>query len=112
MMRGTAVVANNIGGLAEIVQHEQTGLLVPPMIWMRWSRRSCSSCKIVPWQNNSAEQDTRWHKQNSACQRASINLYLCTTLLSGKGLSDKEQTERAEKESTLKNGIKCKIVLG
>lgn len=29
-MRGTAVVASNIGGLAEIVQHEQTGLLVPP----------------------------------------------------------------------------------
>jgi len=30
MMRGTAVVASNGGGLAEIVQHERTGLLVPP----------------------------------------------------------------------------------
>jgi len=30
MMRGTAVVASNSGGLAEIVQDRQTGLLVPP----------------------------------------------------------------------------------
>lgn len=29
MMRGTAVVASAMGGLAEIVEHEQTGLLVP-----------------------------------------------------------------------------------
>jgi glycosyltransferase involved in cell wall biosynthesis len=29
MMRGTTVVASNSGGLREIVQHEQTGLLVP-----------------------------------------------------------------------------------
>ncbi|MBM4264465.1 MAG: glycosyltransferase family 4 protein [Deltaproteobacteria bacterium] len=29
MMRGTAVIASNIGGLAEIVRHEQTGYLVP-----------------------------------------------------------------------------------
>lgn len=30
MMRGTAVIASNAGGLSEIVQHEQTGMLVPP----------------------------------------------------------------------------------
>ena len=30
MMRGTAVVATNAGGLAEIVRHESTGLLVRP----------------------------------------------------------------------------------
>jgi glycosyltransferase involved in cell wall biosynthesis len=30
MMRGTAVVASDIGGLAESVAHESTGLLVPP----------------------------------------------------------------------------------
>jgi glycosyltransferase involved in cell wall biosynthesis len=30
MMRGTAVIASNCGGLAEIVQHQRTGLLVPP----------------------------------------------------------------------------------
>jgi glycosyltransferase involved in cell wall biosynthesis len=30
MMRGTAVVASNSGGLGEIVQDRQTGLLVPP----------------------------------------------------------------------------------
>ena len=30
MMRGTAVVASDIGGLAESVVHEQTGLRVPP----------------------------------------------------------------------------------
>lgn len=30
MMRGTAVVASDIGGLAETVQHEVTGLRVPP----------------------------------------------------------------------------------
>ncbi len=30
MMRGTAVVASNSGGLAEIVRDHQTGLLVPP----------------------------------------------------------------------------------
>jgi len=30
MIRGTAVVASRIGGLAEIVQHGKTGLLVPP----------------------------------------------------------------------------------
>ena len=30
MMRGTAVVASNIGGLAESVVHDTTGLLVPP----------------------------------------------------------------------------------
>jgi glycosyltransferase involved in cell wall biosynthesis len=30
MMRGTAVVASNVGGLPEIVQHGDTGLLVPP----------------------------------------------------------------------------------
>lgn len=30
MMRGTAVVASDTGGLPEIVDHEQTGLLVPP----------------------------------------------------------------------------------
>jgi glycosyltransferase involved in cell wall biosynthesis len=30
MMRGTAVVASDIGGLAEIVEHESTGLRVPP----------------------------------------------------------------------------------
>lgn len=30
MMRGTAVVASDIGGLTEIVRHGQTGLLVPP----------------------------------------------------------------------------------
>ena len=30
MMRGTAVVASDIGGLAESVVHESTGLLVPP----------------------------------------------------------------------------------
>ncbi|UUO17809.1 glycosyltransferase family 4 protein [Dolichospermum heterosporum] len=30
MMRGTAVIASAIGGLAEIVQNNQTGLLVPP----------------------------------------------------------------------------------
>ncbi len=30
MMRGTAVIASRAGGLAEIVQHEKTGLLVPP----------------------------------------------------------------------------------
>ncbi len=30
MMRGTAVIANAIGGLAEIVQNNDTGLLVPP----------------------------------------------------------------------------------
>lgn len=29
-MRGTAVIASNSGGLAEIVQHEKTGLLVSP----------------------------------------------------------------------------------
>lgn len=29
MMRGTAVVASAVGGLAEIVEHERTGLLVP-----------------------------------------------------------------------------------
>ena len=29
-MRGTAVIASNIGGLAEIVRHGQTGFLVPP----------------------------------------------------------------------------------
>jgi glycosyltransferase involved in cell wall biosynthesis len=29
-MRGTAVVASDVGGLPEIVQHEQSGLLVPP----------------------------------------------------------------------------------
>ncbi len=30
MMRGTAVVASNSGGLAEIVQDERSGILVPP----------------------------------------------------------------------------------
>jgi len=30
MMRGTAVIASSTGGLTEIVQHGQTGLLVPP----------------------------------------------------------------------------------
>jgi glycosyltransferase involved in cell wall biosynthesis len=30
MMRGTAVIASEIGGLAEIVKNEQVGLLVPP----------------------------------------------------------------------------------
>ncbi len=30
MMRGTAVVASDAGGLAEIVRHDRTGLLVPP----------------------------------------------------------------------------------
>jgi glycosyltransferase involved in cell wall biosynthesis len=30
MIRGTAIVASRIGGLAEIVQHGRTGLLVPP----------------------------------------------------------------------------------
>src|SRR5581483_1465282 len=30
MMRGTAVVATSGGGLAEFVQHERTGLLIPP----------------------------------------------------------------------------------
>jgi glycosyltransferase involved in cell wall biosynthesis len=30
MMRGTAVVASDTGGLPEIVDHERTGLLVPP----------------------------------------------------------------------------------
>jgi glycosyltransferase involved in cell wall biosynthesis len=30
MMRGTAVVASNTGGLAELVQHGETGILVPP----------------------------------------------------------------------------------
>jgi glycosyltransferase involved in cell wall biosynthesis len=30
MMRGTAVIASNCGGLSEIVQHDQTGLLFPP----------------------------------------------------------------------------------
>ncbi len=30
MMRGTAVIASRAGGLVEIVQHEKTGLLVPP----------------------------------------------------------------------------------
>jgi glycosyltransferase involved in cell wall biosynthesis len=30
MMRGTAVIASNIGGLAEMVLHGETGLLVPP----------------------------------------------------------------------------------
>lgn len=30
MMRGTAVVASNSGGLAEIVKHGETGFLVPP----------------------------------------------------------------------------------
>lgn len=30
MMRGTAVVATNLGGLIEIVRHGDTGLLVPP----------------------------------------------------------------------------------
>jgi len=30
MMRGTAVVASNCGGLKEIVQHGRTGFLVPP----------------------------------------------------------------------------------
>ncbi|MCS6927746.1 MAG: glycosyltransferase, partial [Candidatus Binatia bacterium] len=30
LMRGTTVVASNIGGLAEVVQDGQTGLLVPP----------------------------------------------------------------------------------
>ena len=30
MMRGTAVVASEIGGLADIVLHERTGLCVPP----------------------------------------------------------------------------------
>jgi glycosyltransferase involved in cell wall biosynthesis len=30
MMRGTAVVASRIGGLAEVVEHERTGLLVEP----------------------------------------------------------------------------------
>ena len=29
-MRGTAVIASDTGGLPEIVDHEQTGLLVPP----------------------------------------------------------------------------------
>jgi glycosyltransferase involved in cell wall biosynthesis len=30
MIRGTAAIASRIGGLAEIVQHGSTGLLVPP----------------------------------------------------------------------------------
>lgn len=30
MMRGTAVVASNSGGLSDIVRHDDTGLLVPP----------------------------------------------------------------------------------
>jgi len=30
MIRGTAAIASSIGGLAEIVQHGRTGLLVPP----------------------------------------------------------------------------------
>ncbi len=30
MMRGTAIIASEIGGLAEIVKNDQTGLLVPP----------------------------------------------------------------------------------
>lgn len=30
MMRGTAVVASSTGGLTEIVQHGETGFLVPP----------------------------------------------------------------------------------
>lgn len=30
MMRGTAVIASDSGGLPEIVQHEKTGILVPP----------------------------------------------------------------------------------
>jgi glycosyltransferase involved in cell wall biosynthesis len=29
MMRGTAVIATDIGGLPEIVHHQQTGLLIP-----------------------------------------------------------------------------------
>lgn len=30
MMRGTAVIASNVGGLAEIIQDKHTGFLVPP----------------------------------------------------------------------------------
>lgn len=30
MMRGTCVVASDLGGPAEVVQHDRTGLLVPP----------------------------------------------------------------------------------
>jgi len=30
MMRGTAVIASNTGGLAEFVRHNETGILVPP----------------------------------------------------------------------------------
>ena len=30
MMRGTAVIATDAGGLREIVRHQQTGLLIPP----------------------------------------------------------------------------------
>lgn len=30
MMRGTAVIATNTGGLTEIVRHNQTGFLIPP----------------------------------------------------------------------------------
>ncbi len=32
MMRGTAVVASNLGGLTEIVRHERTGLLIDPEV--------------------------------------------------------------------------------
>lgn len=30
MMRGTAVIGSDIGGLSEVIEHEQTGMLVPP----------------------------------------------------------------------------------